>query len=101
MEKSKQTKTGVATALKKVMEKYKTDWNPVGERIMTVDMIIKGLEIKIFGIYAPTYHWGTKNMLFGKPAEELSNTKNSHVADLNRRVDQALESKIIRQYEGA
>ncbi|CAH1975795.1 unnamed protein product [Acanthoscelides obtectus] len=104
VEKSKRAKAGVAIAIKKVMEKFIMDWNPVDERIITVDMKIKGREIKIFGIYAPTddSDTNTKDKFFDKLSEELDKTKNRQeivlIGDLNGRVGKALDSKIIGQH---
>ena len=86
------------------MEKDITNWNPVDERIITVDMLIKGRDIKIFGIYAPTddSDTNTKDTFFDKLSEELNKIKNKQeiilLGDLNGRVGRALDSKIIGRH---
>jgi len=104
VEKSKRAKAGVAIAIKKNLEKTITDWSPIDERIITVDLLIKGRSIKIFGIYAPTddSDMNTKDKFFDKLSEEINKTKSRQeiilLGDLNGRVGRALNNKIIGQH---
>ncbi|XP_039274981.1 uncharacterized protein LOC120349093 [Nilaparvata lugens] len=104
VDKSARAKAGVAMAVRKNMEKNITDWNPVDERIITVDMIIRGREVKIFGIYAPTddSDANTKDAFFDKLSEELIKTKSRQeiilLGDFNGRVGQKIDSGIIGRH---
>lgn len=86
------------------MEKKIVGWNPINERIMSIDLKINGRDIRIFGIYAPTddSDTNTKENFFEKLTEELMTTKNNVeiiiLGDLNGRVGKALDSKIIGRH---
>lgn len=103
VEKTKRAKSGVIIAIKKKLETSITSWNPVNDRILTVDLKVKGRKVRILGIYAPTddSDMTTKDEFFDKLSEEIDNSKNQEIillGDYNGRVGKALDSKIIGQH---
>ncbi|KAK4883066.1 hypothetical protein RN001_006385 [Aquatica leii] len=54
VDKDKRAKSGVIIAISRRLENSISNWNPISERILTVDLRIKGRDLRVFGIYAPT-----------------------------------------------
>lgn len=102
--KDKRAKADVIVAINKKIETKITNWNPIDERILTVDLRIKGRDIKIFGIYAPTddSDLNTKKDFFDKLSEELNKTKTKQevliLGDMKGRVGKSLDSKVIGRH---
>lgn len=68
-------------AIKKKLEENIVNWNPIYKRILTIDLRIKGRDIKICGIYALTNDSNTsiKEDVFDKFSEKLSKIKTKQV----------------------
>jgi len=52
--KGSRAKAGVSLLIKKNLSKNIKDWKAINERIITVELLIKGYEIVIIGVYAPS-----------------------------------------------
>lgn len=78
--------------IKKRILKNITDWNPVDERIITVDIKLQGRDLRIIGVYALTDNsdMATQDVFFDELSEQLSKIKSNQ-----GKVDKALDSKVI------
>lgn len=100
VDKSKRAKAGVAIVTEKKLMKNVVYWNVIDERIIMVNIKLKGLTI--IGVYAPTVNSdiNTKANFFDELSEQLNRTKNKEglilMDNFNDRIGKYIDNKIVR-----
>ena len=106
VDKANRAKAGISLLIRKRLTRYIKDWDPISERIIKAELNLKGYEVVLIGIYAPTNDEPTaqKDEFWEKIAHVLDNISNRKeiilLGDFNGHVGSKTNNDIVGPYGG-